>query len=217
MPCSAPSPGIESTATSADPVRIQPTILAATRLEARAIRRELPGARVVVGGIGLSRTRGGDLGAVVVSCGLAGTLRPELGTGSVLVPHAVLRPDGTLRTCDAELVEALEDAARRLGYRPECAPLLTHTSLVTGEARRTWMLRGCAGVDMETGLIDAPRVAAVRVVLDGPGRELSSAWLRPAAARLLSSAWLDLPWLWREAPRCARLAARVLAAALRRA
>lgn len=193
----------------------QPTILAATRLESRAIRRELPGARVVEGGVGLSRARGDDLGAVVVSCGLAGALRPELGTGSVLVPYTVLRPDGTIRTCDPALVEALEDAARRLGYRPETAPLLTHTSLITGEARRVWMQRGYAGVDMETGLIDAARLAAVRVVLDGPGRELSGAWLRPGAARLLSSAWLDLPWLWREAPRCARLAARVLAAALR--
>jgi hypothetical protein len=188
--------------------------VAATRLEALAVLRELPGARVVRGGVGLARARGRDLGEAAVSCGLAGALRSDLATGTVLVPHMVRRPDGELIACDPLLVEALERAARRLGYRPEPGPLVTSTSLITGDARRAWARRGFACADMETGLIHARRLAAVRVVLDTPERELCDAWERPATALLEPPAWRDLPWLLRAAPRCARRAARVLSAAL---
>lgn len=196
------------------------TVVAATRFEARAVRRASRGVdggrvQIVEGGIGLSRLQGRELGGVVVSCGLAGGLRADLPTGTVLVPHQVLRPSGEMLACDPELVAALESAARRLGVEPEPGPLVTTASLLTGDARRTWAERGYAGVDMETGLITAPRVAAVRVVLDTPAHDLSEVWLRVGAAVLHPSAWPELPWLWREAPRCMRLAAGVLAEALR--
>jgi hypothetical protein len=67
---------------------------------------------------------------------------------------------------------------------------------------------------METGLLGADRVASVRVVLDTPDRELDPAWGRPLTALWHPAAWLQLPWLAAEGPRCARLAAQVLAAAL---
>ena len=55
------------------------TVAAATGLEARAVRRALPGARVVQVGVGLSRLgRDGRLGGAVVACGLAGALVPDL-------------------------------------------------------------------------------------------------------------------------------------------
>ena len=73
---------------------------------------------------------------------------------------------------------------------------------------------GFAGVDMETALIDAPKIAAVRVILDTPTRELSEAWLSPLRVLVTPSAWSELPWLMREAPRLSRLAARVIASAL---
>jgi hypothetical protein len=195
------------------------TIVVATRFEARAVRRAHRRARgahvrVVEGGVGLARLREGELGDVVVSCGLAGGVRSDLPTGSVLVPHQVLRPNGELLTCDPELVAAFESAARRLGFQPEPGPMLTTTSLIAGDARRAWAERGYAGVDMETGLLHAPRVAAVRVVLDTPEHDISEAWLRAGAAVLHPSAWPELPWLWREAPRCMRLAARVVAEAV---
>ncbi|HKF77579.1 MAG TPA: hypothetical protein VKF59_15675, partial [Candidatus Dormibacteraeota bacterium] len=68
--------------------------------------------------------------------------------------------------------------------------------------------------DMETGLVEGVPVATVRVVLDTPDRELSPAWARPWTALWQPRAWTELPWLAREGPRCARLAAAVLAAAL---
>jgi hypothetical protein len=195
------------------------TVLAATRFEARALRRACrrahgAGVRVVEGGVGLTRLRGGKLDDVVVSCGLAGGLRADLPTGSVLIPRQVMRPDGSMLACDPELVSALERAARDVGIEPDPGPLLTTASLLTGEARRTWAERGYAGVDMETGLITAPRVAAVRVVLDTPEHDLSEVWLRAGAALLHPAAWPELPWLWREAPRCMQRAARVLAEAI---
>jgi hypothetical protein len=195
------------------------TILAATRFEARAVRRALRGAhgsgvRILEGGVGLTRLRGGELGDVVVSCGLAGGLRTDVPTGAVLIPRQVLRPTGELLTCDPELVALLETAARRLGVESEPGPMVTTASLLTGEARRAWAERGYVGVDMETGLFTAPRMAAVRVVLDTPSHDLSEVWLRAGAALLHPSAWPELPWLWREAPRCTRLAARILAEAL---
>jgi hypothetical protein len=190
------------------------TVVAATGLEARAVRRALPGVRLVRAGIGLSRlgpaTR---LGGAVVACGVAGSLRADVGTGAVLVPDRLLVPDGTGRACDEELVAALVAGARRLGLEPDRRPLLTAPALAVGAAREALAATGCAGVDMETALLDAERLATVRVVLDTPGRDLSAAWRRPATALLRPSAWAQLPWLAREGPRCARLAAAVLAAA----
>ena len=84
-----------------------------------------------------------------------------------------------------------------------------------GAERRRWAVRGAVAADMETGLLDAARLATVRVVLDTPDRELGAAWLRPATALLPPAAWRQLPWLAREAPRCARLAAAVLAEMVR--
>jgi 4-hydroxy-3-methylbut-2-en-1-yl diphosphate reductase len=193
---------------------VLPAVVAATGLEARAVRRALPGARVVRVGVGLSRLgRDGRLGGAVVACGLAGALAPDLDTGAVLVPDRVLRPDGSDRACDAELVAALVAGARRLGLEPDRRPLLTTPGLAVGTARARLAATGCAGVDMETALLDTGRLATVRVVLDTPERELSAAWRRPATALLRPSAWAELPWLAREGPRCARLAAAVLAAA----
>jgi len=194
------------------------TIVAATGLEARAVRRALPGVRVVRTGVGLSRLAGrraaGGLGGAVVVCGLAGSLRAGLGTGTVLVPERLRGPGDGERVCDPALAAALVAGARRLGLEPERGPLATTPALVVGPARQAWAARGCVAADMESGLLEAERLAVVRVVLDTPERELSTAWLRPAAALLQPAAWRELPWLARQGPRCARLAAAVLAAAL---
>lgn len=176
------------------------------------MRRALPRARVVRVGVGLSRLHG-PLAGPVVSCGLAGSLRSDVPLGSVLVPGCVLHTDGSARLCDPALVEALVAAARRLGLEPVQEPMLTSATLITGAERTAWAGRGCVAADMETGLLDVERVASVRVVLDTPERELSAAWQRPARAIWQPRAWADLPWLLREGPRCARLAAAVLALA----
>lgn len=189
-----------------------PLVVTATRLEARAVRRALPGARLVRAGVSLSRLRGPLVGPVV-TCGLAGALRPEVPTGTVLVPECVIRPDGAELRCDPRLVEALVAAVLRLGLEPVQGPMLTSKTLVTGAQREEWAERGCVAADMETGLLQEGRVASVRVVLDTPERELPAVWLHPVQAIWQPRAWAALPWLLREAPRCARLAADVVALA----
>lgn len=191
------------------------TVAVATRLEARAARAAVgKRARVVETGIALRRLDD-QLGPVVVSCGLAGGLREDAPTGTVLIPSAVRRPDTTMLTCDAELTQKLLQAAHRLGLVPIESPLVTSARLVRGSERAVWAAQGYAGADMETGLLRAPRVACVRVVLDTPANELAAAWEFPRSAIFSPRAWLDLPFFVREAPRCAALAARVLALALR--
>jgi hypothetical protein len=86
--------------------------------------------------------------------------------------------------------------------------------MVQGAGRRVWADRGCVAVDMETGLLDVPRIAAVRVVLDTPDRELSPVWAHPLAAVVRPDVWPEGLWLWRIAPRLARRAAAILAAGL---
>ncbi len=185
-------------------------LAAATPLEANALRRGLPGARVVQTGIALAGS-GVRLGSVVISCGLAGGLRADLPTGTILVPREVRRPGGELLQCDAELVELLAEGARRLGAEPIFDPLITTDAIVAGADRTNLAAQGYAGVDMETGRLQAGRIAAVRVVLDTPQRELHADWLRPLRAMLLPWNWPEAAWLAREAPRAARLAARVVA------
>jgi len=196
--------------------RGQLIVVAPTGVEARAARRALPGVRVLRSGVSLSRLphAGASLAGTVVTCGVAGSLRSDLPTGTVLVPRRVLRPDGRVLECDAELVAALAAAARRLGREPELGDMATTTTLVVGAERAALAAGGCAGADMETGLLGAARVASIRVVLDTPERELDPAWGRPLTVLWHPAAWAQLPWLAAEGPRCARQAAEVLAAAL---
>lgn len=163
--------------------------------------------RVVESGIALAKHDAFD--GLAISCGLAGGLRSGLPTGTVLVPRHVRRPDGTEFECDANAVDALTYAAVRLGCTVVQDPLVTAQTLIHGEARRALAAHGYAGVDMETGSISAPRIACVRVILDTPEREISPAWLTPARALLQPRAWLDLPFLMREGPRCSSIAARI--------
>jgi hypothetical protein len=188
------------------------TVVTATSVETRAARKALPPeVRVVQCGIALKQVR--DFGEIAISCGLAGGLRAELPTGTIVIPRYVRRPDGTMLTCDPELSELLRIAAQRLRHNPVDDPLLTSRTLVHGSERAKWAGE-FAAVDMESGLISATRVACVRVILDTPEREISPVWLHPARAFFTPSAWRDLPFLARESPRCSRLAAEIIALAL---
>ena len=160
---------------------------------------------------GIAMEKHTSFDGLVISCGLAGGLRTGLRTGTVLVPASVRRPDGTELRCDAPSVDALTRAALRFGFEVVHDPLVTSATLVHGAERKRWAAQGYAGVDMETGLLQAPRVACVRVILDTPEREISPAWVRPARAVLQPRAWLDLPFLMREGPRCSAIAARIAA------
>ncbi len=190
------------------------TIVTATGVETAAARSALPrDARVVQAGVALRRRRQ-HIDGIAISCGLAGGLRADLPTGTVLVPRELRLVDGTVIACDPLVAQMLAAAARAQGYRCVQDPLLTAAAVLRGRAREMWAQRGCAGVDMESGFIDASGIACVRVVLDTPQREISPAWERPARALIFPAAWRDLPFLAREGPRCARIAARVIARAL---
>ncbi len=192
------------------------TVVAATALEAKAVRRALPGVRVIEGGIALAKMTNPDFSHadVLISCGLAGGLQSDLPTGTVVIPREVLRPDGSVLQCDGKLTDRLVAAVRSIGVEPVIAPMVTTAKLVTKSERMQWAKRGYAAVDMETGLLNASRIAAVRVVLDTPSQELSQDWLSPMKAIVKPWNWPQLVWLSRHAPRCCALAARVVAAAL---
>ena len=193
-----------------------PAIVAATSLEARAVRRHAPQARVVESGIGLARLRASALGRSAISCGLAGGLRTDLPTGTVLIPSSLSTTDGVTVECDPDWTLRLRRAARELGCIAVDAPLLTSATLINGADRAVWAARGFAGVDMESARILVESLAVVRVILDTPQNELSRAWLHPARAILNPRNWSEAMWLSREAPKCADLAGRLVAAALRR-
>jgi Phosphorylase superfamily len=191
------------------------TIVAATGLEANAARGALPpGTHIEQAGIALSHRRRFE--DIAISCGIAGGLRNDLPTGTVLIPRSVRSPAGETIACDDDLVQAFLNAARELGYDPVDAPLLTSATFVVGLERSKWAAQGYAGVDMETGIIDAPRLACVRVILDTPEREISTAWAKPASVLFHPGAWRDLPFLAREGPCCARIAAEVIRVGLPR-
>jgi hypothetical protein len=189
------------------------TVVTATALEAKAARRELPGVAILESGVALKRGTN-PAGAILISCGLAGGLDAGRPTGTIVIPREVRRPDGNTLRCDPEFVEALIGAARRIGHEPCTGPIVTSGTIVTGSERARWAAAGYAAADMETGLLAGTRIAAVRVILDTPRNELSADWLHPATAMLKPWNWPQAMWLAREAPRCSRLAARVIGAAL---
>ena len=162
---------------------------------------------MVEAGIALAKQRRFD--GVVISCGLAGGLRADLPTGTVLIPRRIHGPDGASIDCDSEIVSRLTTAARDLGFDPVHDPIVTSRTLVHGQARQALASHGYAGVDMESGLIEAQKIGCVRVILDTQQREISPAWLHPWSVIVHPSALRDLPFLLREAPRCADIAARI--------
>ncbi len=187
--------------------------MAATRLEATAARKEVDGVRVYETGIGLVDFDGHGI-ATAISCGIAGGLRADVPSGTVLIPTEAGLADGTRRACDPEWVNALITAARALGFEPVTDPLLTSDAIVRGSERARWARSGFAGVDMETALLRSDAIAAVRVVLDTPKQELSADWIRPASALLRPWNWPQAIWLARFAPSYARRAAQIVRYAL---
>lgn len=190
--------------------RAVPWVLAPTFLEYLASRLALGRYPVAHTGVGLSRWRGAPPGTAVVLCGVAGALAPGIAPGTVLVPERVGLADGSLRLCDARLVDALTAAARSFGFDVRTGPLLTTPALVTGEARSRFAARGFVAADMETArLPDDLRIATVRVVLDTPSRPISERWTHAAGAMLRPGLWPELVWLASRAPAYAVRAARI--------
>jgi hypothetical protein len=197
-----------------DPVEPgRPAVVAATRLEARAARRCLPGADVFEVGIACARGIPSWEGVAIV-VGLCGAMA-ELAPGTIAIPRSVSTPDGDPLDCDQAMVDRLVDGARSLGLRSETGPMLTSPALVTGDARQRWADLGFPTADMEAGLVLRRGPAAVvRVVLDTPDHELSTDWGHLTPATFVPARWGELLWLARTAPGAAGLAAEVVRAGL---
>ena len=150
-------------------------MVVATRLEAWAAGRLLPRHVVWRCGIGARRLPGIDQAPLAVSCGLAAGLRPDLAPGAVLIPGAVSWLGRPHSSCDLEMVARLRDAAHRLGFEVVTDAMVTVDRLVRGADRGMWADKGYVGADMETARLmgGGRRVAAVRIILDTPVRDLS--------------------------------------------
>jgi hypothetical protein len=191
-------------------------ILAPTFLEYASALLVRPRRSPTYAGMRLSRWNRDECGGAVVICGLAGSLVADLQPGDLFIPNEFAKPDGDLRRCDPVLVDSLTSAARTLGFTPRTGRLLTATNIVTGGDRAAWAERGFDAVDMETDLVPVGRrVATVRVILDAPGRPLSSDWVSPLKMLTNPAMVRELLWLARAAPVFALRAARVANAGMR--
>jgi hypothetical protein len=73
------------------------------------------------------------------------------------------------------MVARLRDSAHRLGFEVVTDVMVTVDRLVRGTNRGIWADQGYVGADMETARLmgGGRRVAAVRIILDTPVRDLS--------------------------------------------
>jgi Phosphorylase superfamily len=172
----------------------------ATGLEAWGVRRRAPGVRVLRVGVGGSAPAGDA--SIVISAGVCGGLLPDQAPGTVVIATNVSDESGAAYACDPAVANRLEEAARALRMDVVTGSLVSTPAMVTGPARALWAGRGHVAVDMESAAAaaTAPRFGVVRVILDSPQRELSSAWAAPGRAVLHPANWIDAVWLAIHAP-----------------
>ncbi len=182
-------------------------------VEAWGVRRRARDVRVIQVGIGGS-AQPGDA-PIVISAGLCGGLLQDHEPGTVVIATRVVDEAGATHVCDPAVAAALERAAVYLRLRVAKGSIITTTHVVTGPARAVWADRGHIAVDMESASLaaTAPRFGALRVILDTPRHELSSAWENPAHAVRDPSNWSEAVWLGVNAPRYALRVGAVLEAA----
>jgi 4-hydroxy-3-methylbut-2-en-1-yl diphosphate reductase len=157
-------------------------ILTPLGVEAAAVRRGAPGARVVRAGMGRRRARrtaqllAGESPRAIAVAGLCGALDPALRPGDVVVARELRDPDGRAIHCSGGA--AVAAVARARGLRVHEGTIATCARPVTGAHReRLRAATGALAVDMESAwLADAAPegvpLAVVRVVVDTPVREL---------------------------------------------
>lgn len=166
------------------------TIAAPLRVEALALRGAVPGARVVRTGMGPARTRRAAAAlrasapAPLAVAGVCGALDDRFAPGAVVVASALLGPEGERLALDAEPLRA---ALAARGIEAHAAAIAGVPTVAAGWRRSTLLARGALAVDMESfWLAEAAAerpFAVLRVVLDGPRREL---WRPDLPLRLVS-------------------------------
>ena len=193
--------------------------LAPLGIEARAIRRGVPGARVLRTGVGPRRARAAarraaaEPAAAVAVTGFCGALDPTLEPGD-LVLASELRAGGRSLACPPPGI--LAGALERAGLRVRVGPLASTPGPVVGAARRALRAAGAIAVDMESAWLHAAAAgrpfAVARAVLDTPERELhrplaTAAGTRRAYASLRRAAPVLDDWARAVGPRELVLAA----------
>ncbi|TDC15914.1 1-hydroxy-2-methyl-2-butenyl 4-diphosphate reductase [Actinomadura bangladeshensis] len=160
-----------------EPQVVGPVVCAALRIEARAVRRGLARTPVVV--VGYRARRAARLPgacAALVTVGFGGALDGRLRPGDVLVADEIRGPGGTAVPCAAPRLLAGE--LIRDGLSAQLGALVTTDRVVHGRQRAVLAAQGARVADMESAVVAARSgglpVAAVRVVVDGPGHPLLS-------------------------------------------
>lgn len=180
-------------------------VVAALRLEVRALRRAVRGLPVLRCGMGAERARRAaarifaERARSVAVAGLCGGLDAAQPVGAVVVASEVCGPDGSAFPCEHEV---LCEELRRLGIEPQQGPIASTDHVVRGDERDALRETGALAVDMESSWLtraskDRP-FAVLRVVLDAPGRDLMRPGTVPdsfrALARLGEAAPALLAW-----------------------
>jgi len=159
-------------------------ILTPLRLEARALRRRVPGARVARTGFGPERARRAAVTAsripaqAMIVAGFGGGLAEGLQPGDLVVASEVAASG---RTVAIDGSAKLAGMLRAAGLSARHGPLASASGLVWGRARARLAATGALAVDMESAwLLEAAAgrpVAVIRAIVDAPGRDL----VRPLA------------------------------------
>ncbi|GAA4230685.1 lipoprotein [Actinomadura meridiana] len=156
---------------------VGPVVCAALGVEARAVRRGLARTPVVVVGYRARRADRlpGSCAALVV-VGFGGALDGRLRPGDILVADQIhgTGPDTDPVACSAPRL--LAEELGRDGLSVQVGSLVTTDHVVRGKERALRAAGGARVADMESAVIAARAgnrpVAALRVVVDGPGHPL---------------------------------------------
>jgi len=160
-------------------------VMAALRLEARALRRGAPELAVLHAGMGPKRALRASRAAAaspaqrLAVAGLCGGLEASQPVGEVVVASEVSVEGGAPVPCEHE---GLVAALRARGISARVGPVVSVDHVVRGDEREALRRSGALAVDMESGWLAAAAAgrpfAVLRVVLDAPGREI----VRPGVA-----------------------------------
>jgi 4-hydroxy-3-methylbut-2-enyl diphosphate reductase len=154
-------------------------VLAPLAVEASAVRRGAPWARIHQTGMGPRRAaRAAELprtepGSPVMIAGFCGALDPELEPGDVVLPTELRGPTGTT-VCDDTTI--LAGALRRAGFRVHRGPIASSQRIVLGGRRRALARSGALAADMESAwlasAVGGQPLVTLRVVMDTSRHEL---------------------------------------------
>jgi hopanoid-associated phosphorylase len=149
-----------------------------------------PDLRVLCSGVDPARARTAAQGladegvAGLVSFGLAGGLAADLAPGDLLLPQAVVLPDGGRMRVEAAWRERLAATLERAGLRARSAPLAGSDIIVaTGAAKRALAAQtGAVAVDMEShGVAEVAAAARLPFLIVRAVADRSDQLIPPAA------------------------------------